>query len=73
MLNKTEEMRVATVSRNNSEFEKCNHLYGKLVALDAFNYSKAFMGCVMKENFYKVNFTGVSVCYQRGAVDFTMF
>ena len=69
MLNKTEEMRMATVSRKNSEFEKCNHLYGELVPLDEFNYSNAFMGCVMKENFYKVNFTGVSVCYQRGAVD----
>ena len=69
MLKKTEEMRNATVSRKNSEFEKCNHLYGELVPLDEFNYSNAFMGCVMKENFYKVNFTGVSVCYQRGAVD----
>ena len=62
MLNKTEEMRMTTVSRNDPQFEKCNHLYGELVPLDEFNYSNALMGCVMKENFHKVDFTGVSVC-----------
>ena len=62
MLNITEEMRMAYLSKNDPRFEKCNHLYGKLVPLDEFNYSNAFMGCVMKENFHKVDFTGVSVC-----------
>ena len=61
MLNKTEEMRMSNVSKEESHFTNCSHLDGELVPLNDFNYSNAFMGCVMKENFHKVNFTGVSV------------
>ena len=59
MLNKTEEMRLSNSSY--FEFKNCSHLDGELVPLNEFNYSNAFMGCVMKENFHRVNFTGVSV------------
>ena len=47
------------VSKNDSE--TCSNLEGELVPLDEFNYSNAYMGCVMKENYHNVNFTGVSV------------
>ena len=55
-LNKTEEMRL-----NNITTERCSDLTGELVPLSQFNYSNAYMGCIIKEHFHKVNFTGVSV------------
>ena len=61
MLNYTEEMRLSNLSRNHSEFNNCHHLEGELVPLNEFNYTNAFMGCVMRDNYYKVNFTGVTV------------
>ena len=60
-LNLTEEMRLKNVSKNDPSLEECNHLPGELVPLDEFTYSNAFMGCVMKMNYQKTNFTGVSV------------
>ena len=57
VLNKTEEIRL-----NNDTYNKtCSHLDGELVPLNEFNYSNAFMGSVMKENYKTVNFTGVLV------------
>ena len=61
VLNYTEEMRLQNLSKDASEFEDCAHLEGELVPLNEFTYSNAFMGCIMKNNYYKVNFTGVSV------------
>lgn len=61
VLNYTEEMRLNNLPKEANEFEKCANLSGELVPLNEFNYSNAFMGCVMKNNFYKINFTGVSV------------
>ena len=61
MLNYTEKMRLSQLSRNHSDFDDCRHLDGKLVPLNEFNYTNAFMGCVMRDNYYKINFTGVSV------------
>ena len=61
MLNKTEQMRLSILTKSHPQFENCSHLDGELVPLNEFNYSNAFMGCVMKENFHRVNFTGVSV------------
>ena len=61
MLNYTEEMRLRDLPRNHSDFDECRHLDGSLVPLDEFNYTNAFMGCVMRDNYYKVDFTGVSV------------
>ena len=58
VLNYTEQMRL---NDTNQTFESCRELPGELVPLNEFNYSNAFMGCVIKYNFYKVNFTGVSV------------
>ena len=58
VLNYTEGMRLNDI---NQTFESCRELPGELVPLNEFNYSNAFMGCVIKHNFYKVNFTGVSV------------
>ena len=62
VLNYTEEMRLQN-DTSDSVLEKCSHLNmsGELVPLNNFTYSNAFMGCVMKENYHKVNFTGVSV------------
>ena len=60
VLNYTEEMRINQTSRV-SVHENCTDLPGELVPLNEFSYSNAFMGCVIKYNFYKVNFTGVSV------------
>ena len=62
VLNYTEEMRLQN-DTSDSVLEKCSHLNmsGGLVPLNNFTYSNAFMGCVMKENYHKVNFTGVSV------------
>ena len=62
VLNYTEEMRLQRVIKNATpEFEECFHLPGELVPLNEFNYSNAFMGCVMNNNYYKVHFLGVSV------------
>ena len=61
VLNYTEEMRLQNLSKDATEFEDCAHLEGELVPLNEFTYSNAFMGCVMKNNYYKVNFTGVTV------------
>ena len=61
MLNKTEHMRLSNSTKSHLQFENCNHLDGELVPLNEFSYSNAFMGCVMKENFHRVNFIGVSV------------
>ena len=60
VLNYTEEMRINQTSRV-SVHENCRDLPGELVPLNEFNYSNAFMGCVIKYNFYEVNFTGVTV------------
>ena len=35
--------------------------YGELVPLNEFNYSNAFMGCVIRYNFHRVNFSGMTV------------
>ena len=62
VLNYTEEMRWQNQSKEQVMHENCSSdLTGDLVPLNEFNYSNAYMGCVMKHNFYKVNFTGVSV------------
>ena len=60
VLHDTEEMRINQTSRV-SVHENCRDLPGELVSLNKFNYSNAFMGCVIKYNFHKVNFTGVTV------------
>ena len=60
-LNRTEEMRLTNTSRSDPTLEECRHLPGELVPLNEFNYSNAFMGCVMKSNYQNTNFTGVSV------------
>jgi gamma-aminobutyric acid type B receptor len=60
VLNYTEEMRL-NQSKEQAIHQNCSsNLTGDLVPLNKFNYSNAYMGCVMKHNFYKVNFTGVS-------------
>ena len=73
VLNYTETLRIDNESRLDPLIESCSHLPGELVPLDEFTYSNAFMGCVMKENYHKVNFTGVSVsvCMCRTTVVYT--
>ena len=64
VLNYTEEMRPQNnMSKTAAGFEACAHLEGELVLLNEFNYSNAFMGCVMKNNYYKVNFSGASISF----------
>ena len=61
VLNYTEEMRL-NQSKEQAIHQNCSSdLTGDLVPLNNFNYSNIYMGCIMKHNFYKVNFTGVSV------------
>ena len=47
------------VSRNDSS--GCDHLPGKLVPLENFDYYNELMGCVLKKSFHQVNFTGITV------------
>ena len=62
VLNYTEEMRLLNQSKEQAIHQNCSSdLTGYMVPLNDFNYSNAFMGCIMKHNFYKTNFTGVSV------------
>ena len=60
VLNYTEQMTIDQINRS-LVHENCRDLPGELVPLDKFDYSNAFMGCDIKYNFYKVNFTGVTV------------
>ena len=56
-LNYTEEMR----RNNETEISNCENITGELLPLHQFNYSNAYMGCVIKNNMHKVNFTGFLV------------
>ena len=44
-----------------AEVTNCTDLYGELVPLNDFNYSNAFMGCVIRYNFQRTDFLGISV------------
>ena len=44
-----------------AEITNCRDLYGELVPLNEFNYSNAFMGCVIRYNFQRTDFLGISV------------
>ena len=60
-LNYTEKMRENDTD-GDLELSNCgSDLAGELVPLDEFDYSNAFMGCVIRYNFHRVNFLGVSV------------
>ncbi len=48
------------VSSNDSS--GCDHLPGKLVPLEMFEYHNQLMGCVLRKSFHEVNFTGITVC-----------
>ena len=66
MLNITEEMRLdSRLSRDHPDFDNCRNLDGDLVPLDEFNHSNAFMGCVMSDNYHKINFTGMTVSFTK--------
>ena len=47
------------VSSNDSS--GCDHLPGKLVPLEDFDYLNELMGCVLRKSFHQVNFTGITV------------
>ena len=40
----------------------CEELEGELVPLSMFNYTNSKMGCMMKNGYASVNFTGITVC-----------
>ena len=63
VLKYTDDMRrLKNQSKGDPVHVNCSsNLTGDLVPLNEFNYSNAFMGCVMKYNFYNINFTGMSV------------
>ena len=44
-----------------AHYTNCEGMDGGLVPLDEFNYSNAFMGCVIRYNLQQTNFVGVSV------------
>ena len=39
----------------------CEHLYGELVPLEMFDYHNEKLGCIMKQSYDKVMFTGITV------------
>ena len=41
----------------------CDHLPGKLVPLEEFNYLNDRMGCVLRNSFQQVNFRGITVSW----------
>ena len=41
----------------------CEHLSGSLVPLEDFTYLNDRMGCVLRESFQQVNFTGITVSF----------
>ena len=49
------------VAEQLAQITDCTGLYGELVPLNEFNYSNAFMGCVIRYNFHRVNFSGMTV------------
>ena len=44
-----------------ANFTGCGDSQGELVPLNEFNYSNAFMGCVLKYSLHQTDFLGVSV------------
>ena len=49
------------ISRNDSR--GCGHLPGELVPLEEFDYQNEMMGCVLRNSFHQVNFTGITVSF----------
>ena len=47
------------VRRNDSS--GCNHFPGELTPLEEFDYRNDLMGCVLRNSFQEVNFTGITV------------
>ena len=39
----------------------CNHLPGRLVTLESFDYHNELMSCILRLSFHEVNFTGITV------------
>ena len=62
-LNLTETMRKSKTSEEIRKETNCGNLTGELVPLNEFEYSNAFMGCIMKYNFHQTKFLGVTVRY----------
>lgn len=57
-LNSTESMRL----QNTDDPFNCSvDNTGQLVALNEFNYSNSYMGCIIKHNMHQVEFLGVTV------------
>ena len=48
-------------SKTIANFTGCGDLQGELVRLNEFNYSNAFMGCVLKYSLHQTHYLGVSV------------
>ena len=48
------------VRRNDSS--GCSHLPGELVPLDQFDYANELMGCLMRNSYYNIDFSGITVC-----------
>ena len=60
-LNHTEMMRLSKTDNEIGKETGCSKLAGKLVPLNEFEYSNAFMGCVMRYNFHQTDFLGMTV------------
>ena len=57
-LNFTESMRL---QNTDDPFNCSMDNTGQLVALNEFNYSNSYMGCIIKQNMHRVEFLGVTV------------
>ena len=53
------QLTLESVAQNNSS--GCDHLPGKLVSLEHFDYMNEKMGCVMRRSYSRVSFRGITV------------
>ena len=60
-LNYTETMRKSKNTQQIVAETNCSNLEGELVPLNEFEYSNAFMGCVLRYSFHQTRFLGMTV------------
>ena len=60
-LNYTEELRIRNNTQEIINKTDCHDLRGELVPLNEFQYTNAFMGCVIKHYLHETKFVGVTV------------
>ena len=54
---------IASERVNRNDSSGCGHLPGELVPLENFTYKNEMMGCVLRNSFHQVNFSGITVSH----------